>query len=135
MFCCQFHPLIELKPISETLLVLCLKKMMDSTKLEPKTEFCPKNISGLILSNQDQNFRSQFIPSGSNFLGAEEVPTKNTSVRSAATSSSNALGQGHVHCNCTTKCKDTKKSRCKCRQLFRSCNSRCHNSQTCLNKE
>ena len=76
--------------------------------------------------------RNQFLPTESIFLPLSDVPQRQTTLRSSATFESNSTGQGFVHCQCTTRCK-TKK--CKCRQLFRSCNSRCHNSNSCDNKE
>jgi hypothetical protein len=76
--------------------------------------------------------RNQFLPTESIFLPLSDVPQRQTTLRSSATFESNSTGQGFVHCQCTTRCK-TKK--CKCRQLFRLCNSRCHNSNCCDNKE
>ena len=76
--------------------------------------------------------RNQFLPTESIFLPLSDVPQRQTTLRSSATFENNSTGQGFVHCQCTTRCK-TKK--CKCRQLFRLCNSRCHNSNCCNNKE
>ena len=76
--------------------------------------------------------RNQFLPTESIFLPLSDVPQRQTTLRSSATFESNSTGQGFVHCQCTTRCKMKK---CKCRQLFRLCNSRCHNSNCCDNKE
>jgi len=65
--------------------------------------------------------RNQFLPTESIFLPLSDVPQRQTTLRSSATFESNSTGQGFVHCQCTNRCK-TKKY--KCRQLFRSCNSR-----------
>lgn len=108
-----------------------------------KTDF--RNVIGLVMDENagfyrigtsdgilpTKYVRSQFLPCPTQFLKPEDVPNRTTTLRSAATAESNTTGQGHVHCACAKGC-TTKQ--CKCRQLFRVCNSRCHNSMPCKNK-
>ncbi len=75
--------------------------------------------------------RNQFEPMKSNFLKLSQVPDTPTTIRSTATAASNSGGQGFFHCNCAQKCNS---NRCKCLKDGFKCNSKCHNSSSCLNK-
>lgn len=106
----------------------------------------PRNVLGVVLAVEDGFYRigtrdgvlehlysrNQIEACASNFLHPSEVPTSMTSLRNSVGSQSLSGKQGHVHCNCTRGC-NTK--RCKCLQLERICNSRCHNSSSCKNKQ
>ena len=76
--------------------------------------------------------RSQFTVTTYQVLSEDSIKTDVIlSVREAARAPSIGDGQGFTRCACKTGCK-TKS--CKCLKLNVLCNSRCHNSLTCLNK-
>ena len=76
--------------------------------------------------------RSQFSVCNENILSTEEIPSKEISLRSVATAQSTGTGQGFAKCACTKKC-ETKKCFCKKNNLL--CNSKCHGSGPCTNKQ
>jgi len=60
--------------------------------------------------------------------GQSEKPL---SLREAATVNIITGAQGYTRCQCKTKCKT---NRCACRSASRICNSKCHGSLSCENK-
>lgn len=105
-----------------------------------------RNILGVITEKKDDFYkvgtkhgvltqlfaRNQLEPCSSQLMNIADVPEGEIkSVRTVAAEESTSGGQGHVHCNCTTRCMN---NRCKCRKEGRICNSRCHNSLCCSNK-
>jgi hypothetical protein len=58
---------------------------------------------------------------------------KHVSLREALKLSKSG-GQGFVKCNCAALQKKCSNSRCKCFKAQLKCNSRCHNSLSCMNK-
>ena len=82
---------------------------------------------------QQKFSRNQFDPCKQKFLKLDEIPTNVISVREAARVTSNGTGQGFFKCSCNPKrgCKD---KRCKCFKASVKCNSRCHSSDSCINK-
>ena len=75
--------------------------------------------------------RNQIMPTTTCFLGINDVPQSNVALRTVNNETSLQGGQGFVKCSCTTKCKT---NRCACRKKGLLCNSRCHNSLSCVNK-
>jgi hypothetical protein len=66
------------------------------------------------------------------FVDASDVPRgKEMSLREAATSEAMGKGQGFVKCNCVMGCQ----GKCKCFSAGLKCNSRCHGSRPCNNKQ
>ena len=55
-------------------------------------------------------------------------------LRQAVQSESRCGGQGYAKCNCATGGKQCRTNRCKCFKSGVKCNSRCHSSITCPNK-
>ena len=104
-----------------------------------------RNVIGVVMEAEDGFYRlgtkqgmlpqlftrNQFEKTASNFLHPDEVPSTSTTLRSTAIAASIVGGQGFFHCNCTKKCDS---SRCKCNKSGFKCNSKCHNSLSCLNK-
>ena len=112
--------------------------------LDRRSPFDPQNLPGVILEVRDDGMyrvgtaagildslyiSSQFQPSLSPFLTAEEVPDKQVTLREAILHSS--FGKHRLQCNCTGGCNS---NRCKCRKSKRTCNSKCHKSLACHNK-
>ena len=66
------------------------------------------------------------------FLGVENVPANEISLREAATAGAMGSGQGFVKCGCTKGCQ---KRSCNCYKNNVKCNSKCHTKMsTCDNK-
>lgn len=61
-----------------------------------------------------------------------DIPKTYISVRQAATLLSNNGGQGYRKCNCKSRCDS---NRCFCKKNKVLCNSRCHSSLSCSNKQ
>jgi hypothetical protein len=75
---------------------------------------------------------NQFTPCKEQFISAENVPPgKEISLREAARKSSMGTGQGFFKCGCNKTCK---KGSCKCFKNNLKCNSKCHSSNPCDNK-
>ena len=98
--------------------------------LDRRSPFDPQNIPSVILEVQDDGMyrvgttagildslyiSSQFQPSLSHFLTAEEVPEKRVTLREAIFHSS--FGKNRLQCNCTGGCNT---NRCKCRKSNRT---------------
>lgn len=75
--------------------------------------------------------RNQFTFCKENFLNIEEVGTEEISVREVVKKLSLVGGQGLRKCNCSKKCT----TKCLCKSADLLCNSKCHNSQPCCNKQ
>ncbi|XP_022180171.1 SCAN domain-containing protein 3-like [Myzus persicae] len=81
--------------------------------------------------------RSEINPCKANLLDLSTVlksagqSEKPLSLREAATVNSISGAQGYTRCQCKTKCKT---NRCACRSASRICNSKCHGSLPCENK-
>jgi len=110
----------------------------------------PRNILGLIIDRDVTNdlyqigvksgilngkfSRNQFDLCSQVLLSASDVSTKREiSLREAVQLQSVCGGQGFTKCNCkgTSSCAT---NRCKCFKANLKCNSRCHSSLTCSNK-
>ncbi|KAK9685207.1 hypothetical protein QE152_g38215 [Popillia japonica] len=106
-----------------------------------------RNILGVILAVEDNNYsigtkvgklqqmysRNQFTICKQSMVAIDDVPESvEVSLRECARKSSCVGGQGYNRCFCNQKCR-TKK--CKCRNNGKLCNSKCHNSNPCFNKE
>ncbi|KAK7092401.1 hypothetical protein V1264_008149 [Littorina saxatilis] len=80
--------------------------------------------------------RNQFDVSKERFLTEDSVDlTKAISVRQAVIAESLGGGQGFVKCNCSMSGKRCATNRCKCHKNKVLCNSRCHGSLICKNKQ
>lgn len=77
---------------------------------------------------------NQFTLCEENFLNIEDVPTvdKPLTHRTAIKRLSLVGGQGFKRCNCRKKCAT---KRCLCKSSGLLCNSKCHDSQPCCNKQ
>ena len=76
--------------------------------------------------------RSQFSVCEQKLLSMEEIKQDTTiSLRAVANAQSAGTGQGMTRCSCKSGCL-TKRCLCLKRKLI--CNSRCHNSLSCVNK-
>ena len=76
--------------------------------------------------------RNEFTPCTEKFLGVENVPANEISLREAATAGAKGSGQGFVKCGCTKGCQ--KRSR-NCYKNNVKCNNKCHTKMsTCDNK-
>ncbi|XP_060835179.1 uncharacterized protein LOC132918104 [Rhopalosiphum padi] len=81
--------------------------------------------------------RSEINPCKANLLDLSTVlksagqTEKPLSLREAATVNSISGAQGYTRCQCKTICKT---NRCACRSASRICNSKCHGSLLCENK-
>lgn len=75
--------------------------------------------------------RNQFTICQEKLIDVASIPTIQLPLRTIATAQSLGTGQGMVKCSCKSKC-TTKK--CSCRKNDRLCNSRCHSSMPCDNK-
>ncbi|CAJ0947559.1 unnamed protein product, partial [Mesorhabditis belari] len=53
---------------------------------------------------QQKLTQNQFEPANNNFLSADDVPSQNTTFRSAIGTESLSGTQGHKHCNCPNGC-------------------------------
>ena len=73
---------------------------------------------------------SRFAVCGHNLLSKEEIPNKETSLRSVATVQSVGSGQAMQKCNCKGGCKN---NICGCRKNSLLRNSRCHTGKSCWN--
>uniref|UniRef100_A0ABD2VUG2 Integrase catalytic domain-containing protein n=1 Tax=Trichogramma kaykai TaxID=54128 RepID=A0ABD2VUG2_9HYME len=102
-----------------------------------------RNIIAIVLEERDGLFRlgtkhgiinkiSELDICQQKFLNLRDVPTSEIlSVRTIATKQSTSGGQGFFKCTCKTKCTTRI---CICKKNNVLCNSKCHNSITCLNK-
>lgn len=77
--------------------------------------------------------RNQFEICKNNFLSINDVKIDSEITLRGAVGRYNVLGntQGYVRCQCTKRCTNKK---CKCVSMGYTCNSKCHNSTSCLNK-
>lgn len=109
----------------------------------------PRNIMGVIVDRYENDLyriavkggilhgkysRNQFDKCNQILLGHSDVcRDTEISLRSAVQHESKCGGQGFLKCNCSgvRKCQTNK---CKCRKAKVQCNSRCHSSGTCPNK-
>lgn len=78
--------------------------------------------------------RVDIIAADNQFLNIESVPDKYISVREAESKVSLRDGQGYLKCSCRPSKTQCATNRCACFKKKVMCNSRCHNSDTCLNK-
>lgn len=106
----------------------------------------PRSILAVVMSMEDGCYklgskhgvikgsfvRSQFDICTEKLIDMECVPDTEKGVRELATAHSVTGGQGFIRCACTQKCVN---NRCKCRSKGLLCNSPCHNSLNCCNKE
>lgn len=76
--------------------------------------------------------RNEFDVCKQKFLSIEEVPNEEKSLREIVSQVSLTGGQGYKRCTCKGTC-ETKK--CKCRFSKVLCNSKCHGSNPCRNKD
>ncbi|KAK3097449.1 hypothetical protein FSP39_009713, partial [Pinctada imbricata] len=88
---------------------------------------------GTIFGVLDAMFsRNQFTVTTYQGLNENDIKKSvSISVREAARAQSIGDGQGFIRCTCKTGCKT---KLCKCLKAKVLCNSRCHNSLSCLNK-
>ena len=109
----------------------------------------PRNILGVIL-NRDENdmykiavkagilttkfSRNQFDLCPQRLLNDSDVNTEYSVTLRQALKSTASGGQGFFHCDCSNGKKQCQTNRCKCYKAKRLCNSRCHRSLTCQNK-
>ncbi|XP_045450004.1 uncharacterized protein LOC123658697 [Melitaea cinxia] len=75
--------------------------------------------------------RSEFDGCKEKFIRQDEVPNVTITLRTAAKNAAIGTGQGFARCVCSTGCKNNKYL-CKKKRLV--CNSKCHNSLSCMNK-
>lgn len=79
--------------------------------------------------------RNELLICDQQFFDIDEVPSATEfSLRQAVGAASvSGKTQGFIRCNCTAgKCKTNS---CKCKKAKILCNSRCHNSTSCCNKQ
>lgn len=103
-----------------------------------------RNILAVVMSNEKGMYQlgcrtgilnglytvNQFTVCQENFIQIKEVPTNNTSVRTASNKMSVVGGQGFLRCNC----KSCDSQKCSCKKAGVMCNSKCHMSLSCKNK-
>ncbi|XP_063887764.1 KRAB-A domain-containing protein 2-like [Scylla paramamosain] len=110
----------------------------------------PRNVIGVILDRNENDMyrigvrdgilkgrysRSQFDICSQQLYSIGEVSAdKEIGLRQAVQQSSRFGGQGYAKCNCTVGKKQCQTNRCKCYKEGYKCNSRCHSSLTCKNK-
>ena len=76
--------------------------------------------------------RNQFSVCSEKLVDMESVSPEKESLRQLANEQSLLGGQGYKLCNCKTKCMTNK---CKCKAIGNLCNSKCHSSLSCQNKQ
>ena len=75
---------------------------------------------------------NQFTTCKEKLMQLENVPDMELSLRKCASKLSLSGGQGYKRCSCKTQCSS---NRCTCRKSGKICNSKCHGSLSCSNKE
>ena len=109
----------------------------------------PKNILGIIVDRDEhymyriavnggilsrQYSRNQFDLCPQQLLNDSDVNTESTITFCQALKSTAFGGQGFFRCDCSKGKKQCETNRCKCYKAMRLCNSRCHSSLSCHNK-
>lgn len=110
----------------------------------------PRNVIGVILDCNENDMyriavkegilkgrysRSQFDICTQQLYSISDVSADNEiGLRQAVQQSSRFGGQGYAKCNCTVSKKQCQTNRCKCYKEGYKCNSRCHSSLNCKNK-
>lgn len=109
----------------------------------------PRNIIGIIVNRDEHDMyriavkagilstkysRNQFDLCPQRLLAESDVNTQSTITLRQALKSSASGGQGFFHCDCSKSNKQCRTNRCKCFKSKKLCNSRCHDSLTCHNK-
>jgi hypothetical protein len=109
----------------------------------------PRNIIGVIVDRDEHDMyriavkagilstkysRNQFDLCPQRLLADSDVNTQSTITLRQALKSSASGGQGFFHCDCSKSNKQCQTNRCKCFKSKKLCNSRCHDSLTCQNK-
>ena len=103
----------------------------------------PRNILGCITSRDESTYsigttlgtlavnysRNQFELSPTNLLPLDSIPPRTVTQTEAMQSSSLGISNSP-----TCRCKHCKTQRCPCKKSGRSCNTKCHRGQVCLNK-
>ena len=109
----------------------------------------PRNILGVIADLDEQNMyriavkagilstkysRNQFDFCLQQLLNDSDVNTECTITLRQALKSTASGGQKFFRCDCSKGKKQCQRNRCKCYKAKRLCNSRCHSSLSCQNK-
>ena len=108
----------------------------------------PRNILGVIV-DRDEHYiykiavkagilskkysRNQFL-CPQQLLNDSDVSTESTITLRQALKSTASGGQGFFWCDCSKGKKQCQTNRCKCYKAKRLCNSKCHSSLSCHNK-
>ncbi|KAK6195883.1 hypothetical protein SNE40_001219 [Patella caerulea] len=110
----------------------------------------PRNIMGVIVDRNENDLyrvavkagilkghysRTQFDLCTNKLFNIEDMSRDvEVGLRQAVQSESRCGGQGYAKCNCAASGKQCQTNRCKCFKSGVKCNSRCHSSTTCPNK-
>ena len=109
----------------------------------------PRNILGVVVDRNENDMytiavkagilstkysRNQFDLCPQRLLNDSDINTDKTITLRQALKSTATGGQGFFHCNCSKGKKQCQTNRCKCFKAKRLCNSRCHSSVSCQNK-
>ena len=109
----------------------------------------PRNILGVVLDRNEHDMykvavkagilstkysRNQFDLCPQRLLNHSDVNTECTITLRQALKSTATGGQGFFRCDCSKGNKQCQTNRCKCFKAKILCNSKCHNSITCKNK-
>ncbi|XP_041365670.1 uncharacterized protein LOC121380767 [Gigantopelta aegis] len=110
----------------------------------------PRNIMGVIVDRDENDLyrvpvragilkgrycRNQFDLCTHQLNSIEDMSRDGeVGLRQAVQSESRCGGQGYAKCNCAASGKQCRTNRCKCFKSGVKCNSRCHSSITCANK-
>ena len=111
----------------------------------------PRNIMGIILDRDERELyriavrsgilkgcfaRNQFDICPQKLYNYEDIRQDvEVGLREAVHQESNCGGQGFTKCNCAVTGKGCRTNRCKCFKARQICNSSCHSSLTCKNKQ
>ena len=109
----------------------------------------PRNILGVVLDRDEHDMykiavkagilstrysRNQFDLCPQQLLNVSDVNTEHKITLRQALKSTATGGQGFFRCDCSKGKKQCQTNRCKCFKAKRLCNSKCHSSITCPNK-
>ena len=109
----------------------------------------PRNILGIVIDRDENDLyriavkagilstkdsRNQFDLCPQRLLIDSDINTECTITLRQALKSTATGGQGFFRCDCSKGKKQCQTNRCKCFKAKRLCNSRCHSSVTCQNK-
>ena len=109
----------------------------------------PRNILGVVLDRDEHDMykiavkagvlstrysRNQFDLCPQQLLNVSDVNTEHKITLRQALKSTATGGQGFFRCDCSKGKKQCQTNRCKCYKAKRLCNSKCHSSITCPNK-